>query len=159
MIAFEEALGPKRFFIWSKENQLWRSFFRTIVAGHWKKEDATEFMTMKCYYEIAFDHSKENIAQNFVLEVLERSSHFMAAKVSKLALNNVKCLILLGKDAKMADKIKHLAKLFEFEFVRVRGKDEVSSHEKTSREKFSEYLENLQRAFAPMGGLLPPNAS
>lgn len=150
---FDGVLGQARFFIWSKENELWRSFFRTTVGGHWSEEDVDEFMKCGYYYEIHLDHKYEGLAHTFCLSVLERSNVFKAAKISKLAVNNTKVLVLLGKNKSLKEKIAKLASQCGFELARIRtASDDASANENESRSKFRHYLQSLAAMFAPSVG-------
>lgn len=150
-IAFEEAFGPKRFLVWSKENEIWRTFYRTVIAGHWKKEDAEEFNACGHFYEVHLEHGHDDDAHLFCQLVMERCDRFKAAKVSKIAVNDMKVIVFLGKGTKMRDKIAHLASQSGFELARIRTKDQQPSpNEIELHQKFGEYLSSLSKAFAPM---------
>jgi hypothetical protein len=149
-LPFDEVLGPRRFFIWSKENELYRTFFRTEFAGHWTEKDVHEFINLKTIYEIHLQHGQDEIAHSFCLHVLERSENFKAAKYSKIALNNMKVLCLLGKSSNQRSQIQELANYFNFKLERVRSRtDAPSSNESESRKKFREYLKATILAFNP----------
>lgn len=153
LVDFDGVLGQNKAFIWSKENELWRTFYRTHVAGHWSKQDVAEFMKCGYYYEIHFDHAREHEAHTFCLEVMARCDKFKAVKLSKLAVNNVKVMVFLGSDKTMKDKMKLLAGQAGFEFARLRlGGEPISENENVTRSKFRQYIESLGAMFAPMLG-------
>lgn len=155
-IMFEEILGPTRFFVWSKENELWRTFYRTKVAGHWAKEDIEEFNKCGCFYEIHLQHGNDDEAHLFSMMIMQRCDNFKAAKVAKLAVNDMKVIILLGRSADWRHKIARLAKQSNFELVRLRSKADQQSHnEKYTNSKFGEYMNSLRNAFAPTAGKRP----
>lgn len=150
IIAFEEILGPRIYFIWSKENALWRTFFRTKLAGHWSAEDAKEFLGLGCLYEIHLQHGNDQAGHEFCLNVLERCNNFKAAKYSKLAINDIKAIVLLGRSSKYRDKIDQLAKAYGFQLTRIRSRtDHPSRNEEESRKKFREYMNSIVNAFLP----------
>jgi len=157
LIDYDGVLGQSKDFIWSKENELWRTFYRTKVAGNWSKEDVDEFMKCGYCYEVHFDHSREHDAQTFALEVMSRVKQFKAAKVSRLAVNNVKVIVFLGRDKKMADRMKVITGYAGFELTRIRlASEEASEGENSIRAKFNQYLESVKNMFAPTLGLRAP---
>jgi hypothetical protein len=156
-IRFFELLGPSRFFIWSKENEIKRTFYRTEIAGHWKKKDVEEFNQCGCFYEIHLDHKYDSDAHMFCLQVLQRCDNFKAAMVSKLAVNNMKVIILLGRSGEFRDQIAYLAEDCDFELSRLRSKsDRQSDVERFAKTKLGEYAESLRGMFAPMAGFRVP---
>lgn len=152
-ILFHEVLGPQRFLIWSKENEMWRTFYRTIIPGQWSIDDVEEFKKCQCIYEFHFDHSRNDDAQLFSLLVMQRCQNFKAAKVSKLAVNNMKVMIFLGHSPDYKNKINTLATKCSFDLPKIRARGEhESAVEKFTKTKFGEYMANLRKAFAPMAG-------
>lgn len=151
---FHQLLGPERFFIWSKESEIWRVFYRTTMPGSWSAIDIEEFDKCSCVYEIHFDHSQDNEAHLFSLFVMQRCDNFKAAKVSKLAVNNMKVIILLGHKADYKNQIARLAKESNFELARLRSREDYKSDvENFTNSKIGEYFENLRKAFAPTAGI------
>jgi len=151
--AFNQVLGVQRFLVWSKDNALHRIFYRTTVAGHWSKDDIDEFNKLGCIYEIHLDHSHDEIAQQFALKILERCDTFKAAKLVKLAVNDMKVLTLLGRDSKMKDKIIHLCRQCDFDFGRIRYANEpMSKQESETMERARQYLGSLAMAYKPLMG-------
>lgn len=149
--AYDQIFGPKRFLVWSKSNELWRTFYRTVVAGHWKKEDVEEFNKAAWFYEVHMDHGNDDAAHLMALRIMERCQVFKAAKVSKLAVNDMKVVMFLGQNKSLSDKVAHVAREHGFELVRIRDRNSPpGEHELAANEKFQEYLDNLRRAFAPM---------
>lgn len=144
----------KRFLIWSKTNELWATFFRTTIAGHWDKDDVEEFGRCIYLYEIHLQHGNDDAAHLFCLRLLERCDDFKAAKVSKLAVNDMKVIILKGKTKKAADKVRHAARQHGFELARIRDKDsQRSQHEIMAHTMVGQQLEALGKAFAPNVGI------
>lgn len=153
-IMFADLLGPEKHFIWSKENEVWRTFYRTTVSGHWSKDDIEEFAKCGCIYEIHFDHSLDAEAQLFCLMIMQRCTNFKAGKVSKFAINNMKVIIMLGHNNEYHSKIMRLARQSGFDFSRVRSReDHKSDVEKFTNSKMGQYLQSLKNAFAPMAGV------
>ena len=151
LLMFETLFGPQRFLVWSKENPLWRTFYRTTIAGHWAAEDIEEFNKAGCYYEIHLDHGRDEDAHTFCMYVMERCPNFKAAKFGKIAVNDMKVIVLLGRSAKLKDKINHSAQQFGFELARVYDRSAQSSpQEQHSRQKFAQYLDSFARAFRPI---------
>jgi hypothetical protein len=75
----------------------------------------------------------------------------MAAKVSKLAVNDMKVIVLLGKSKKPAKKIAHIVKQYGFELARIYDKSsQKTSHDMFYQSKVGEYMDSLVKAFAPM---------
>ena len=102
------------------------------------------------------DHGHDDEAHTFCLKVMERCDNFKAAKYSKLAVNDMKVILLLGKTTKMRDKIKHISEQFGFELVRIRDRNsQASQHEIMANTVIGEYMECLRRAYAPMTGYQP----
>lgn len=152
-ILFHEVLGPQRFFIWSKENEVWRTFYRTVISGHWSASDIEEFEKCQCVYEMHFDHARNDDAHLFALLVMQRCDNFKAVKVSKLAVNNTKVMIFLGHSSDYKNKINTLANKCGFELSRIRAKSDYKSEvEKFTKSKIGEYFSNLMKAFAPVVG-------
>jgi len=151
--AWDQIFGEKRYLSWMKSNELWSVFYRTTVAGHWSKEDVQEFNQCQYAYEIHMDHGNDDAAHSLCLKVMERCSDFKAAKYSKLAVNDMKVIVILAKSKRMTEKIKHVAKQHGFELARIRDKDsQASQHEVMANTVMGDYMESLRRAFAPMTG-------
>ena len=155
---WDDLFGEVRFMPWSKENELWRTFYRTTVAGHWSKEDIDEFNSCAFMYEIHLQHGNDDAAHHFCLMIMQRCENFKAAKVSKIAVNDMKVIILLGKSKRYRDRVANAANVHGFELARIRDRDaQPSEHERHSHEKIGEYLESLRKAFAPMATARRPN--
>ena len=154
LFQFNHILGDIRFLVWSKENEIHRMFFRTMIAGHWDKTDVEEYLKCGCYYEFHFDHKYDEEAQLFCMMVMQRCENFKAARVCKLAVNNMKVFVLLGRSAEYKNGLATLAKQSGFELARLRSKEDVvSENEKFTRTKVGQYFESLKKAFAPMAGI------
>lgn len=150
-IDWDDLFGEKRFMPWSKENEIWRTFYRTTVAGHWSLDDVEEFRKCLVEYEIHLDHGRDDDAHLFCQRVVERCQTIKAAKVSKLAVNDMKVIIMLGSDRSMMGKIGYAAKAHGFKLARTRERgSQLSQNEIETRKKVAEYLESLRLAFAPM---------
>ena len=144
----------KRFLIWSKSNQVWTTFYRTTRAGNWDKDDVEEFGRCVYAYEIHLAHGNDDAAHLFCLRLLERCDTFKAAKVSKLAVNDMKVIILLGKNKMMADKVKHATRQYGFQLARIRDKhSQKSQHEIMANSMVGQQLKALGNAFAPNMGI------
>lgn len=144
---YDEILGPKSFFVWVKENPLWWICYRTVVAGHWKQDDVTEFNQSRARYFIYFDHSMTNDACLFARMILERDRYFKAVKVSKIARDGEKVMVFIGKGSERIRHLKTLSQKFGFDFWGVRDKNDLTDYEKTMNKKYDEYLFNLGMAF------------
>lgn len=150
-IDYDEILGPIAHMPWSKSNEIWTVFYRTTVAGHWSKDDVDEFASCSCFYEIHLQHGNDDAANMMCLQIIRRSKQFMAAKISKLAINDMKVIVLLGKSADMKDKISHIAKEYGFQLARIYGKSsQKTKHDLFYQSKIGEYIDSLMKAFAPM---------
>jgi hypothetical protein len=147
---YAEHLGTVDFMPWSKSNEVWTTFYRTKVAGHWKREDAVEFMKANKKFEIHLDHSDSGKAHSMCLEIMRRCGDFMAAKVSKIAINDMKVAILLSKGTRMKDRVARMVSELDMQLVRVVDRDTETSYENYTNQKIKEYLDALGKAFAPM---------
>lgn len=147
---YDELLGPKRFLTWSKENPMWLCCYRTQIAGHWSALDIKEFQECQCKYIIFFDHSRQDDAWLFVHRVMERDSHFKAAKVSKFARDDVKIIVFLGRDNTRKKKIADVCQQMGFELAAARPKDHMTDLETAMADKYKEYLYYLAKAFEKM---------
>lgn len=153
-IMFFDLLGAVKFLVWSKESEIARIFYRTTIAGHWDKADVEEFNRCGCFYEIHFDHKQDDEAHMFCMMVMQRCDNFKGAKVSKLAVNNMKVIVLLGKTAEFRGQVARLAKQSGFELSRVRSKsDRASDVERYSNSQVGKYFDRLKKAFAPTAGI------
>jgi len=147
---YEQYFGSVDYMPWSKSNEVWTTFYRTIVAGHWKKEDAVEFMKANKKFEIHLDHADSQKAHSLCFEVMRRCPDFVAAKVSKIAINDMKVAIILSKGTKMKERVAKAAADMNMQLVRVVDRDVQTSHENYTNQKIQEYLDALGKAFAPM---------
>lgn len=147
---YEEYFGSIDYMPWSKSNEIWTTFYRTKVAGHWKREDAAEFVKANKKFEIHLDHADSEKAHSLCFEVMRRCSDFVAAKVSKIAINDMKVAIILSKGTKMKERVAKAAADLNMKLVRVVDRDVQTSHETYTNKKIEEYLDALGKAFAPM---------
>ena len=144
---FSEYFGTVDFMPWSKSNEIWTTFYRTKVAGHWKREDAVEFMKADKKFEIHLDHADSEKAHTLCFEIMQRCSDFVAAKVSKIAINDMKVAIILSKGTKMKDRIAKAAADMNMQLVRVVDRNVTTSYENYTNQKIREYLDALGKAF------------
>tara|TARA_Y100001972_G_C7534588_1_gene269306 strand:- start:79 stop:576 length:498 start_codon:yes stop_codon:yes gene_type:complete len=147
---FHDYFGPVKFMPWSKSNEIWTTFYRTKVAGHWKREDAVEFMKADRKFEIHLDHADSDNAHSLCLEAMRRVDDFKAAKVSKIAINDMKVALILAKGSKWKDRVSQMASDMNMQLVRVVDRNHSTSYETHTNQKIREYLDALGKAFAPM---------
>ena len=148
---YEDALGPVRFMPWSKRNPIWTCIYRTTRNGRWDKDDVEEFNSCDRIYEIHYQHEDEDRVHLMALEIMRRCKQFKAAKVSVVAVNDMKVVILLGKGVGMSELIGNLAKANGAELVRVMDRNSASNfYDNATQPKIREYVDSLRRAYAPM---------
>jgi hypothetical protein len=147
---YDDALGPVRFMPWSKRNAIWTCIYRTTKNGRWDKDDVDEFNSCDYIYEIHFQHDDEDRVHLMALEIMRRRPEFKAAKVSVLAVNDMKVVILLGKGVGMSSLVANVAKANGAELARVLRRDEAeNAYDTHMKPKVQEYVDSLRRAFAP----------
>ena len=141
-----------RYRTWVRERPLWWIMYRTEKPGSFTDNDADEFNKCKGKYIIFFDHVYDPHARELSLYLLDRFSHFKLAKVSKVARDGEKTLVLLAKDNRLYDSLKEFITkwsdgnmvLFKFQ-----AKDDETEHEKMTAFMWNDYLTKLSRAFKP----------
>lgn len=144
----------KRFLVWSKSNQVWTTFYRTTRAGHWDKDDVEEFGRCIYAYEIHLNHGNDDAAHLFCLRLMERCPNFKAAKVSKLAVNDMKVILLLAKKKSFRDKVQHAARQYGFQLARIRDQhSQKTQHEIMAHSMIGQQLDALGKALAPNLGI------
>jgi hypothetical protein len=135
------------FTTWSKESPLFWVLWRTRLGGQFTEFDKDAFLACKARYHLYLDHTLDRKAREFAIHVLDRCEHFVCAKLSKVARDGEKILILQAKDNSHFDSLKEFAKVWGLYLHKCADIKEATSHEEQANRKAGEYLMKLGRAF------------
>jgi hypothetical protein len=124
----------------SRENPLWWTLTRADLKP-------AEFLKARGKYLIYGDHKYERQMRELCIYLIDRYKHFIAAKVSKYAIDGEKLIVLLSPDNSWYDELAELCKVHNFLLYRYKHLAEniPTDHERDARDRWGNYITNLSK--------------